>query len=87
MIQAMLVFKATGIFYMIKFTEVIAGAMLIVNFLPALALLALAPLCVGILVFNGNMAPEYLISGLVVSVPTAYLGYAYWDKYKAIFKR
>ncbi|HRH23250.1 MAG TPA: hypothetical protein PK295_01310 [Candidatus Magasanikbacteria bacterium] len=74
-----------GIFQMIKTTEIVAGLMLIVGFLPALALLFLAPICVGVIVFDLNVAPEYLASGIVVNVLTAYLGYVYWDKYKAIF--
>ena len=76
-----------GIFQMIKVTEVVAGVMLVVGFLPALALLALAPICIGVLVVNGLTAPEYLGAGVFVTVLTAYLGYAYWDKYKEIFKR
>jgi hypothetical protein len=77
----------SGLFQMIKITEAVAGLMLVVGFLPALALLFLAPICIGIIVFNAVLAPLYVISGLVVSIPTAYLGYAYWDKFKAIFER
>ena len=76
-----------GIFKMIKSTEIVAGLMLVAGFLPALALLFLAPICVGIIVFNANVAPEFLASGFVVSLMTSYLGYAYWEKYKAIFQR
>ena len=76
-----------GIFQMIKITEIVAGIMLIVGFLPALALLLLAPICVGVIVFDSNVAPAYLTAGIVVSILTAYLGYAYFDKYRAIFSR
>ena len=76
-----------GIFQMIKTTEVIAGLMLIFGFLPALAAILLAPICVGIIVFTSHVAPQYMITGIIVSVLVAYLGYAYWDKYRAIFSR
>lgn len=77
----------TGIFQMIKVTEIVAGLMLVVGFLPALALLFLSPICVGILVFNSRVAPEGLPLGIIVTLVTAYLGYAYFDTYKAIFVR
>lgn len=75
-----------GIFQMIKTTEIVVGIMLILGFLPALALLFMAPICIGVIVFNSSVAPQYLVSGMVVSILTAYLGYVYWDKYKAIFE-
>lgn len=76
-----------GIFQMIKVTEIVAGLMLVTGFVPALGLLMLAPICVGILVFDSNVAPEYLTAGVVVTVLVGYLGYAYFDKYRAIFSR
>jgi uncharacterized membrane protein YphA (DoxX/SURF4 family) len=78
---------AMGIFQMIKVTEIVAGLMLISGFLPALATIFIAPLAVGIIVFNARIAPSYLPMGIVVCLFTAYLGYAYWDKYKALFTR
>lgn len=76
----------TGLFHMIKITETIAGLMLLVGFLPWLAALALAPLGVGIIVFNANVAPQFVISGVIVCLFLAYLGYAYWPKYKPLFE-
>ena len=76
-----------GIFQMIKTTEIVSGLMFVFGFLPALAALFVAPICVGIIVFTSNVAPEYVTTGIFVSVLTAFLGYAYWDKYKAIFVR
>ncbi len=75
----------TGLFHMIKITETVAGAMLLLGFLPALATLFLAPLAVGILVFNAVVSPAFLPMGLIVCAFTGYLGYAYWAQYKAIF--
>lgn len=79
----------TGLFHLIKITELVAGVMLVVGFLPALATLFIAPLCVGILVFHLTVAPAIadMWGGLLVTVLTIYLGYAYWNKYKALFER
>lgn len=79
----------TGLFYLIKVTEIVVGAMLVIGFLPALAAIILAPISVGILVFHASVAPSLsdMWGGLVVAVLNIYLGYAYWDKYKQLFKR
>jgi uncharacterized membrane protein YphA (DoxX/SURF4 family) len=76
-----------GIFQMIKVTEIVAGFMLVVGFLPALAAIFIAPIGVGIIVYDIHIAPAYLASGIIVCVLNAYLGYAYWDKYKSLFER
>ena len=76
-----------GIVQMIKTTEIVSGLMLAVGILPALAVLFVAPLCIGIIVFNSVVAPMYVISGIVVSALTAFLGYAYWDKYRVLFEK
>jgi putative oxidoreductase len=81
------VFWASGIFQMVKVTEIVAGFMLLFGILPALATLFLAPDVVGIVVVNARLIPSFLWIGAIVFVLTAYLGYAYWDKYKAIFSR
>jgi putative oxidoreductase len=81
------VFWASGIFQMVKVTEIVAGFMLVVGILPALATLFLAPDVVGIVVVNARLMPSFLWIGAIVFVLTAHLGYAYWDKYKSIFSR
>jgi putative oxidoreductase len=81
------VFWASGIFQMIKVTEIVAGFMLMAGILPALATLFLAPDVVGIVIVNARLMPSFLWIGAIVFVMTAYLGYAYWDKYQQIFKR
>lgn len=87
MIPIMQMLAKTGLFYMIKVTEVIAGLMFVTGFLPWLAAIFLAPVCIGIIIFNSQVAPDYVITGVIVSLFNAYFGYAYWDKYKALFKR
>jgi len=81
------VFWASGIFQMVKVTEIVAGFMLVVGIFPALATLFLAPDAVGIVVVNARLMPSFLWIGAIVFVLTAYLGYAYWDRYKSIFSR
>ena len=81
------VFWASGIFQMVKVTEIVAGFMLLIGILPALATLFLAPDVVGIVVVNARLMPSFLWIGAIVFVLTAYLGYAYWGKYKSIFTR
>jgi len=79
-------FWSSGIFQMIKVTETIAGLMLVLNFLPALAAIFLAPISLGVVIFNARLAPAFLPMGIILVLLTAYLGYVYWDKYKALLK-
>ena len=81
------VFWASGIFQMVKVTEIAAGFMLMFGIFPALATLFLAPDVVGIVIVNARLMPSFLWIGAIVFVMTAYLGYAYWGKYKQIFTR
>ncbi len=76
-----------GIFQMIKTTEVVAGLMLVAGFLPALAAIFIAPIAVGIIVFTSRVAPSLMPTGIIICLFDAYLGYVYWDKYKALFTR
>lgn len=87
MVGFMQTFWASGIFQMVKVTEIVAGFMLVCGIFPALATLFLAPDVVGIVIVNARLMPSFLWIGAIVLVMTAYLGYAYWDKYKSIFSR
>jgi len=51
------VFWASGIFQMVKVTEIVAGFMLLVGIFPALATLFLAPDVVGIVIVNARLLP------------------------------
>ena len=87
MVAVTQVFWASGIFQMVKVTEIVAGFMLLFGVFPALGTLFLAPDVVGIVVVNARLMPSFLWIGAIVFLLTAYLGYAYWDKYKSIFTR
>ena len=77
----------TGIFQMIKVTEIIAGLMLVIGVLPALATIFLSPIGIGVIVVNSRTAPDFLVMGVIVCAGLAYLGYAQWDKYKQLFEK
>ena len=51
------------------------------------ATLFLAPDVVGIVIVNARMMPSFLWLGAIVFVLTAFLGYAYWDRYRPLFTR
>ncbi len=87
MVASQKVLWSVGIFQLIKTTEIVSGLMLLTGFLPALASIFLAPICIGVIVYNLSIAPIYVISGLVVSILNGYLGFVYWDKYKTLFVR
>lgn len=77
----------SGIFQLIKVVEIVAGLMLVVGFLPALAVTFITPICVGVLVFTLCTMPAYVVPGLVVTILTAILINGYWDKYRPLFSR
>ena len=77
----------SGILHMIKITEAVVGLLLVLNLFPALAAIFIAPVAVGIVVVNARLTPAFLPLGLVVCAFTAYLGYAYWPKYRQLFVR
>lgn len=87
MVPVMTALWDSGIFQMIKVTEIVVGLMLVASFLPALAAIFIAPVSVGIVVVTAMLAPSTVIIGLIICLLNAYLGYAYWNKYKALFKR
>lgn len=76
-----------GFFQMTKITEAIAGFMLLIEFLPALAAVILAPVVIGILVVNAMLMPSFIFIPLILSLLLIYLGYVYWDKYRALFQQ
>lgn len=87
MVPVLQMFWHTGILQAAKVIETVVGLMLIFCFLPALAAILFAPVAVGIVVVNAMVSPESLPLGIVVGLLTAYLGYAYWDKYRALFTK
>lgn len=87
LIPIMQALKDSGIMHMIKVTEIVAGLMLVVGFLPALATIFVAPICVGAIIVHLRTSPDSVGAAVVLTLATIYLGYAYWDKYKQLFVR
>jgi hypothetical protein len=80
----------SGLIVTAKIVEVIVGLMLLINFRSALATLLFAPVIVGIMIYDlvlWRHVPASLIPAFVVLFATIYLGYVYWDKYKAVFEK
>jgi uncharacterized membrane protein YphA (DoxX/SURF4 family) len=65
-------------------TQVIAGALLLLNIFVPLALALLAPLIVNIVAFHVFLAPTGLVIALVVLVLELYLAWAYRGAYRGM---
>lgn len=76
-----------GITKLIAAIELVAGLMIITGFLPAFGALLFAPIVVGILALHITKEPSTILPGIIITLLELYLGYAYWDKYKAIFTK
>lgn len=81
---------ATGyMFYLIKGTEIVCGALLLSGFFVPLALVVLAPVLVNIILVHAFMAPEGLWLGLVLGALEFYLAFfsPYSGPIKALFRK
>ncbi len=76
-----------GIVKLIAVIELFSGIIIITGFLPAFGALLFTPITVGILAVHIVKEPSTILPGLIIALLNAYLGYAYWDKYKAIFTK
>lgn len=81
---------ATGyFFYLLKGTEIVCGLMLISGFFVPLALVVLAPIVLNIFLVHAFMAPEGLITALVIAAFQVYLSFfskEYSPTIKQLFK-
>jgi uncharacterized membrane protein YphA (DoxX/SURF4 family) len=77
---------ATGyMFPLIAITEIVAGALLILNKWSGLALIFASILSVNIILFHLALDPAGIALGAVVAVSTVILIYANWSKFKTLF--
>ena len=74
-----------GITKLIAVIELVSGLFIITGFLPAFGVLLFTPITVGILAVHIVKEPSTILPGVIIALLNAYLGYAYWEKYKAIF--
>lgn len=75
------------IFPLLKTIEVISGILLVLNIATPLALILVAPITVNIVLFHAVLAPQGLPVALVMLVLNVFLGLAYFNSYKPLFKR
>lgn len=76
------IFMSGYLFQFIKITEIIGGALLLLNLFTPLALVILAPITLNILIMHAFLDPAGLPVGLVLTVVHIALGYFYFDKFK-----
>ena len=73
------------LFYSVKITEIVCGAMLLTNTFVPLALVLVAPVVVQIFLFHFFLAPEGLLLPIVVVALEAYLGFVvYRNAFRAV---
>lgn len=87
---ALLGLTVSGLIVVAKIAEIIAALMLLINFRPAFANLLLAPVTVGIIVYDlvlWSHMPAAIIPAFFVLIVNVYLGYVYWPKYQAIIEK
>ncbi|MEK6867994.1 MAG: hypothetical protein AABX98_04175 [Nanoarchaeota archaeon] len=87
MLAALQGMDALGIAKLIAVIELAAGLMLVTGFLPAFGVLLFVPIEVGILAVHIAKELNTILPGLIFGLITAYFGYVYWDKYKALFTK
>ncbi len=80
-------FWDTGIIQLAKAMELVVAVMLITNFLPALAVIFITPITIGIIVYHLFSGPQNLPISIAMGLVNVYLIYIYFDKYKALFDR
>lgn len=81
---------ATGYFFpVLKATETVCGAMLLLNFAPKLALVILAPITLQIFLFHFFMTPGISNLGmpLLMVAMHAFMGYAQWPQYRFLLAK
>lgn len=72
---------------LIKGIEVTVGVLLLVNIAVPLALVVIAPITVNIFLFHSVLAPAGAGLAILMVVLNVFLGIAYFNSYKPLFKR
>jgi hypothetical protein len=81
---------ATGYFFpVLKATETVCGALLLMNMYPRMALIILAPITLQIFLFHMFMTPGAgnLVLPAVMVFIHGYLGYVNWPQYKFLLAK
>ena len=80
------VFLASGYVYAVGALQVIGGALLLIGRFVPLGLTLLGPIIVNILLFHILMAPETLMTGLIVTVLWLFLLWRYREAFAGILR-
>lgn len=72
-------------FYLLKITEIVCGALLISGYFVPLALVVLAPIILNIFMVHAFLAPQGLITAVVLGALEIYL--AFFSPYSATIKQ
>jgi len=80
-------FQSGYFFPMLKGSEVVLGALLLIGLFVPLALVVLMPISVNILLFHAFLTPGNTLMGIVIVLIHVYLARAYRDYYKPLFIR
>lgn len=78
----------TGYFFpVLKFTEILAGALLLANIFTPLALILLSPIIVQIFLYHAILDPAGLLLPIIIVILQSYLGYTYFAYFKPLFSK
>jgi uncharacterized membrane protein YphA (DoxX/SURF4 family) len=79
-------FKTGFMMPLVSGTQLLVGALLLLNCFVPLALALIAPIIVGIVTFHLFLAPETVVPGIVVLVLELYLAWAYRGAFRPMLK-
>lgn len=71
----------------VKVTEIVVGLMLLANIAVPLALVVISPIVLNILLFHTILAPAGAPIALAMTAFNVFLGIAYWNQFKPLFKK
>ncbi len=74
-------------FPIIKVIEIVVGVMLLANVAVPLALVLIAPISVNIILYHAVLDPAGMAPALLMVILNVFLGIAYFNSYKPLFKR
>ncbi len=87
-LKFMMGLMANPVFFpFMKVIELLGGLLLVANVAVPLALVVLAPITVNIVLYHGVLDPAGLAPALVMLILHLFLGYAYFNVYRPLFKR
>lgn len=75
------------LFPVIKVIEIAVGILLLANIAVPFALVVIAPITVNIILYHAVLDPAGMAPALLMTVLNVFLGIAYFNSYKPLFKR